>query len=161
MDKLTPEQKKQIRIETIRQVIEKYKPIFKNKKIESYEDVSRLYFDKRNQILDYILETGPASYRAEDAYFEKGRNYWERGHRKNNEEDYARAFTEWNKIGNASSPDFQNSELFQRITSITNGKPLSSLTNTDRLSITSHLLNRMSERLEKKREREERLLWKK
>jgi len=160
----TSEQKKQIRVETIRRVIEKYDPVFKSKKIESYEDVTKLYEKKKLQIVDFLIKTTP-NYRLADAHFEKGRLYFERYMKTPSQiELLEKARQEWKIVSqykskkNEEAGDFLNEKIFLQIEPYLSS--LDSLKGSKDL-IYSQILSRMNERLQKKKEREEALLWKK
>ncbi len=151
---LTRDDKKQIRNEMIRQVIEKYGKIFKDKNITSYNEIVEMYFKKKVSIGDYLLATSPDNYRAKDILFERGRIYWEQGIKKNNDLYIEKGINEWKKIPTEKNTgDFLNAEIFEFL------KPYLSNSKDNKDTINSILSGRMTKHLESKREREERLLY--
>jgi hypothetical protein len=159
----TEEQKKQIRVETIRRVLEKYDPVFKSKKIEKYEDITSLYDKKKLQIMDFLLNTTPEGYRLADGHFEKGRLYFEKYMKTQTQPELLeKAASEWRKVSTLKSKpnsgEFLNAEVFKNIEPFV-GSAQNIKSSKD--IIYSQILSRMNNRLEKKRSREEKLLWKK
>jgi hypothetical protein len=151
---LSGEDKKQIRNEMIRQVIDKYSKLLNEKNINSYEQISEMYHKKRVSIGDFLLSTTPEGYRKKDIRFERGRTFWEQGIKKNNASYLGLGIKEWKKISaEKNSGDFLNSDAYDRI------KPLLDNYNENRSDISSILSNRMNNRLDQKRNREERLLY--
>jgi hypothetical protein len=158
---LSPEKKKEIRMETIRRVTEKYKPILEGKKITGYADVQNLYDKRRLEILDHLLKTTPENYRRNDALFEKGRVLWERGLRTNKDTDLTEAKNVWKQIqpGAETEETFlykKSHELLNKALSKNPGK----FSQADQYEITSILNSRLTQPLSEKKEREDRLLWK-
>lgn len=157
------EQKKQIRVETIRRVIEKYRPVFESKKIKSYEDVNELYFQKKKQIVDYLLETSPDGYRKADGFFEKGRIHFERFYKKGDTKELKTAIEAWGRVKefDTSKDQFLYKESYDALVTHLPSlqSPNSSNYQIARENINNILNGRMAFALEKKREREERLLW--
>jgi hypothetical protein len=159
---IDPKLNKEIRVETIKRVIEKYSPIFAQKKIENFADVQRHYHKKKLEIIDYLINTSPSNYRGADAHFEKGRLLWERGLQLNDKTILEKAVAEWKEIESISkkeNDDFLNSKTFQLIQPL-----LSEFTQSNNSQATINQLNmflqtRMSDVLEAKRKREEKLLW--
>ena len=151
---LTSQDKKQIRNEMIRQVIEKYGKIFKDKNITSYEEIVDMYYKKKVSIGDYLLATSPDNYRVKDILFERGRIYWEQGIKKNKDQYIEKGINEWKKIPTEKNTgDFLNAETYELL------KPYISNSRDNKDTITSILSGRMTKHLESKREREERLLY--
>ncbi|MCB1177581.1 MAG: hypothetical protein KDK36_08400, partial [Leptospiraceae bacterium] len=159
------EQKKQIRVETIRRVIEKYRPIFKNKNIQNYEDVVNLYFNKKKQIVDYLISTTPENYRKADGYFEKGRIHWERFYRTGNQEELQKARQAWSEVKKYknSESEFLNKNTYDSMLSYLPAlsTPGNSNFQINKEAVNNLLNSKMASHLEKKRRREERLLWQK
>jgi hypothetical protein len=157
----TPEQKKQIRVETLRQIVERYAPILKDKNIKTHEDALKLYHRKKLEIMDYLLASTPENYRRSDAIFEKGRILWERGIRTGSNKEKKEAVQLWSQITSfPNSGDFLNNESFQQI------RPLiqewkSNYSAQSEMQINSFLSMRLSPSLTEKKLREDRLLWKK
>ncbi|MDH4201176.1 MAG: hypothetical protein OEV66_12500, partial [Spirochaetia bacterium] len=76
---LNPEKKKRLRIETLKRIQDRYKPVLAQKNIHSYEDAIKLYSKKREEISKYIITHSPDHYRTQDALFEMGRIHWDMG----------------------------------------------------------------------------------
>ncbi len=161
----TDEQKKTIRFETIRRVVEKYKPILRDKKIRNAKDVELAYFNKRIQVIETLIEDTPNGYRLNDAYFEKGRILWESGILRNEESLLNEAITTWSKIKVTKNEegDFLASKAYDSISfSMKSGElrdfdgKISALS---RERIDMAVRYRLTEVLEKKKMREDRLLW--
>lgn len=151
---LSSQDKKQIRNEMIRQVIDKYSKLLKEKNITSYDQISELYHKKRVSIGDFLLSTTPNGYRANDIRFERGRTFWEQGIKKNNTSYLDQGVKEWKKISNEKSTgDFLNSESYNNL------KPYLNNYLEMRTQISSIVGSRMNKRLDEKRNREERLLY--
>ena len=149
----SPEKRKEIRIEAIKRVIEKYKPILQDKKILNADDANKAFALKRIEILDTLIRHTPDSYRAKDATFEKGRILWEQG-------DHREAVKLWSTIPRIrESGDFLNQKTAESILSIAKGQ-------TDSLNpevverIDMAIRYRLTEFLEAKKIREDKLLWK-
>jgi len=153
---LSPKERNEIRNETIRLVLKKYSSIFKDKKIDSIEDIHSLYFKKIVSLTDYMLKNSPESYRKKDILFERGRIFWENAVRQNKSENFELAINEWKKIEKVKpNGDFLNEEVYQSI------KPYLSNFNQYKAEIINQLApqNRLKKHLDLKREREEKLLW--
>ncbi|MCX7997976.1 MAG: hypothetical protein N3A69_03360, partial [Leptospiraceae bacterium] len=155
------EKKKQIRYETIRRVIEKYKPILETKNIKTYEDVTKLYEKKKHQILDFLLKTTPEGYRLADAYFEKGRLHWEKYMKTQSSEELNKALSNWKtslSYSTSGKGDFLNKETLEQILPYIK---TSQVAEANKNAIQMYVLGRLNKHLEAKRLREEKLLWKK
>ena len=153
---LSPEGKKEIRNETIRLVLKKYSSIFKDKNINSYDDIQNLYFKKIISLTNFMLKNSPNSYRKKDILFEKGRIYWENAVKQNKIENFELAISEWKKIEKEKkNGEFLNEEVYKSI------KPLLSDYNQSKVMIDNILVpqNRLKKHLDSKREREVKLLW--
>jgi hypothetical protein len=161
LKQLPPEQKKQIRVETLRQTVERYAPILREKKIKSHEDALKLYHRKKLEIMDYLLANTPENYRRSDAIFEKGRILWDRGMKTGSNREKKEAVQVWGLIANTpNSGDFLNKEIFQQmIPFIQEWK--NSISAQAEMQINSLLMMRLSPSLNEKKLREDRLLWKK
>lgn len=157
---LSPEQKKQIRVETLRQTVNRYAPILKEKKIKTHEDALKLYHKKKLEIMDYLLSTTPNNYRRSDALFEKGRILWDRGLKTGSIKEKKEAVQIWSQIGsNPNTGDFLNNEIFQQmLPSIRDWKNTTSA--QAEMQINTFLSVRLSPSLNEKKLREDKLLWK-
>lgn len=156
---LTPEQRKEIRIETLRRVMDRYTPLARAKKINNYADAVELYSKKRIEIMDFLLSTSRENYRHSDALFEKGRIYWQKYRLLRQEDSAQQAIQVWQQINSDSTGDFLNKATFEKL------KPLlaQAQVNLDRITaiqINSIIESRLNEVLTLKRDRENRLLWK-
>lgn len=159
-DSYPPSKKQNIRVETIRRVVEKYEPILKEKNIHSYQDVKTLYTKKRKQIIDYLLKTTPNGYRQADALLEKGRIFWEEGLQKNDQAKMNEAIQIWKSIQgvNQENGDFLYKDTYtQMLPFLATWDPKES--DTTKNQFTNILNQRIAKYLEKKRKREERLMW--
>jgi hypothetical protein len=153
---LSPKDKNEIRNETIRLVLKKYSSIFKDKNINSIEDIHSLYFKKIVSLTDFMLKNSNDSYRKKDILFERGRIYWENAVKQNKIENFELAINEWKKIEKVkSNGDFLNEETYLSI------KPYLSDYNQYITTIINQIApqNRLKKHLDSKREREEKLLW--
>ncbi|MCB1159394.1 MAG: hypothetical protein H7A25_10270 [Leptospiraceae bacterium] len=160
----SPSMKKELRYETIRRVIEKYKPIIEAKNYHNYQDVKKEYFRKRVEILDYLMQTSPDSYRKKDALFEKGRILWEEGAESNNPKYQEEAIKTWkNIISSTNTGDFlyenSYSQLDKQIKKFVSAKNIQEKNNIKN-SINFILNSRLFDTLNQKRQREDRILWK-
>ncbi len=162
----TDEQKKTLRFETILRVVEKYKPILREKKIKNARDVELAYTTKRLQMMDVLIANTPSGYRLNDAYFEKGRILWEAGMLRGEEALLNEAIENWNKIKSTSSPeagDFLASKAYESVLfALKDGELRDSFGNLSPISkerIDMVIRYRLSDILEKKKIREDRLLW--
>ncbi len=171
---LSEESRKELRVEVIRRVLEKYKPILREKKIQSVSDVNRLYLQKRLEIIDTLISDTPDEYRVADARFEKGRMLWEYSlylPDSERREYQEKAMFEWSRINpNASTGDFLNQKTYEELKRLTNGfqianpavnprSPTPQSPGFDPVSVV--LRERLTNVLHEKRLREEKLLWKK
>lgn len=151
---------KELRKETIKQVLKRYKPLLKEKKLNTYEDVWTIYNKKKEEIIDYLIKTTPENYRLSDAYFEKGRILWERGLRKSDPKTLEEAIKTWNKISTQSnSGEFLNEKTFKSIQDELKRNP--NLEKITEMQISQILNMRLFETLNEKKLREDKLLWKK
>jgi len=161
----TEEQKKTIRFETIRRVVEKYKPLLKEKKIRNVQDVEQAYSSKRLQMIETLIANTPNGYRLNDALFEKGRILWEAGMFRGEEGLLNEAISSWSKIRITKNDegDFLSSAAYDSILfALRDGELKDSFGNLSQISkerIDMIIRYRLSEMLEKKKIREDRLLW--
>ncbi len=159
------EQKQTLRYETLRRVADKYRPLLKGKKIRNVNDIELAYSTKRLQILDTLIQNTPNAYRLNDAYFEKGVLLWESGMFRNDEHLLGEAVQTWKKIKPSSSNegDFLMSQSFQSIEfALKDGEFQNSdgkISPISKERIDMAIRYRLSEILEKKKIREDKLLW--
>lgn len=155
---------KKKRIESIKGVIEKYRPILKQKKIKNRKDAVTLYTQKRLQIMDYLLKTTPDGYRKNDALFEKGKILFEKSQHfpRQREKLIGEALQIWQSIAASSNEkDFFNREALHQLQPILreyqSANPQQKQLLTGRINNILH--NRLSKFLQEKKQREDRLLW--
>ncbi len=158
------EKKKELRVETIRRVVEKYRPILKDKQINNAFDAEQAFTQKRLEIMDTLIQNSPANYRVKDAIFEKGRILWEAGMQRNDENLFKQALLNWQKISQIPEQgDFLYKSSFNALESLL--KPANYYLGNSALSrsvvdeISFILRTRLNESLEQKRIREDQLLW--
>ncbi|MCS6983703.1 MAG: hypothetical protein NZM25_01075 [Leptospiraceae bacterium] len=157
---ITPQQRKQIRIETLLRVMHRYTPLARQKGISSYKDAVELYTQKRLEIMDYGLSTIRENYRRHDMLFEKGRIYWERFRLLKDHQSLENAIKNWQSLRyEPSTGDFLNKETYEKL------QPYLTLSTRDYytyagMEIQAILDQRLEKVLSQKRDREYRLLWK-
>ncbi len=152
---------KELRKETIKQVLKRYKPLLKEKNLNTYEDVWTIYSKKKEEIIDYLIKTTPENYRISDAYFEKGRILWDRGIRKSDPKNLDEAIKTWNKISSTTNTgDFLNEKTFKQI-EIELKKNPNGLEKITEMQISQILNMRLFDTLNEKKIREDKILWKK
>ncbi|WP_411823572.1 hypothetical protein [Leptospira sp. 'Mane'] len=159
-----PEEKKQeLRVETIRRVVEKYKPVLREKKIRSYSDAELAYTTKRLQIIDSLIKNTPAGYRLQDALFEKGRIFWESGILRGEDELLYKAIAEWKKISLKGDGDFLAEKTVENIRLTLQQEEIRDVfgkfPSNAKERIDMAVRYRLADVLEKKKMREEKLLW--
>lgn len=155
----SPEKKKQLRVETIRRVVEKYMPILKSKKLDNYDAVYNAYLKRRLEVMDYLLKTSPNCYRCQDALFEKANILWMKGFEKRDLKAMSEAVSIWKSISTNENPgeDFlSRSTLVEMLPILKSYTPGNRLTE---MQITQILRTRLTRYLEEKRKREKRLLY--
>jgi len=164
LPQMSKEKKEQLRVETLRRVVQKYKPALDKKGIKNYSELADLYTKKREEIIDFILVNSPKNYRSNDALFEKGRLKWEQGVNLQNESLLSEAVSIWSRIPDSSKDgkeNFLNKETIEKIKPLLNqymnNDPLYKLQIQN--SIHNIINSRQFERLNEKRIREEKLLW--
>lgn len=160
----TPEQKQTLRYETLRRVDEKYRKLLRDKKIFTLKDVEEAYSKKRIDIIDTLISKTPKGYRIKDGYFDKGRILWEAGMSRKDSKLLTEAISNWNRIPNLqANGDFLNEKPYEAIQLLL--RDLGNISDADRLSSGSKdqiefiLRTRLSETMNKKKEREDKLLW--
>ena len=151
---------KQIRIHTIKRVIENYQNLMRKKNIQSYKDAEILYFQKRIEIIDYLSKNTPNNYRIKDTLFEKGKILWEYYRTSKKQKLKQQAIKSWQKISNItdSKGDFLYEEIFNKL------KPYLKIiqkTQREELEFQVSLILNEDERkhIQKKEKREKKLLW--
>jgi DNA polymerase III delta prime subunit len=158
-------QKQEIRVETIRRIIEKYKSLLDTKKIFSEQDSDKLYWKKRLGIYNQILKSTPGDYRKSDVLFEKGRVLWDMAQRNNDNKLYEDAVNIFKEISRVkkSEGDFIFKSTYESILPLLNdaisGNGAKNFTARNNISML--LMGRLNQHLENKKKREDRLLWKK
>lgn len=162
-NRASPQNRKEIRYETIRRVIEKYKPFVNEKNLKNYTDVVKMYSKRRIEIMDYLLETTPKQYRVADALFEKARIHWELGQKTQSPKDMETAIELWKSI---SKLDTNQGDFFYKDTYSEMKKLLDSFNKQDfskNAQLTNQITNllnlRLRDYLDQKQARERRLLW--
>ena len=151
---------KQIRVHTIKKVIENYQNLMRKKNIQNYKEAEILYFQKRIEITNYLIKNTPNNYRIKDALFEKGKILWEHYRISKKQNLKLQAIKNWQKISNItdSKGDFLYEEIFNKL------KPYLRIiqkTQRDELEFQVSLLLNEDERkhIQKKEKREKKLLW--
>jgi len=159
----TPEQRKKLRYETLRRIVERYKPVLEQKKIHNYQDAVKVYSKKREEISDYMLKYSPGQYRKADILFEKGRIHWDLGSVTHSDAEKAAALQIWKTIQNdpalSGDANFVNKGAMERLIPI--------LDNYDKLQnvgiIEGHVQSILDQnkykRINEKMKREEKILW--
>jgi hypothetical protein len=168
LSNLSEESKKELRVEVIRRVLERYKKLIQEKNIKSVADINRLYFKKRLEIMDTLIANTPDNYRLADGIFEKAKIHWEYSQTLTIEEkkmEQDKALDLWKKIQSSPSAngDFLNEKPLKEIKSIleiSRLNPDGLLDMNAQLGISSILRNRLQEPLTAKKNREDKLLWK-
>ncbi|PJZ83882.1 hypothetical protein [Leptospira harrisiae] len=160
----TPEQKQTLRYETLRRVDEKYKKLLREKKILTNKDVEEVYSKKRIDILETLISKTPKGYRIKDGYFEKGRVLWEAGNSRKDTKLQSEAIKTWNRISNLpTNGDFLNEHAYEAIQLLL--RDLGNISDADRLPLQTKdqieyiLRTRLTESMNRKKEREDKLLW--
>ncbi len=158
------EQKNKLRMEIIKRVSEKYRPLLKEKNIRSYADVENAYSKKRLEIMDTLIKNSPAGYRLNDAHFEKGKILWDSGMFRGEDRLLFSAIEEWKKINPKSKEgDFLAAKSYDSLGIILQQEDVKDMYGKfspaakDRINyvMTHHL----EEEINLKRQREEKLLW--
>ncbi|MBM9591137.1 hypothetical protein JWG41_11810 [Leptospira sp. 201903075] len=160
----TPEQKETLRYETLRRVEQKYKKLLQDKKLFSLKDVEEAYSKKRIDIMDTLISKTPKGYRIKDGYFDKGRILWESGMNRKDSKLLSEAIHSWNAIPRLpANGDFLNEKAYEAIQLLL--RDLGNVSDANQLSSGSKdqiefiLRTRLSETMNKKKEREDKLLW--
>jgi hypothetical protein len=168
LSNLSEESKKELRVEVIRRVLERYKKLIQEKNIKSVADINRLYSKKRLEIMDTLIANTPDNYRLADGIFEKAKIHWEYSQTLPIEEkkiEQDKAIELWKSIQSitATNGDFMNEKPLKEIKSLLEIKKINPdglLDMNAQLGISSILRNRLQEPLTAKKNREDKLLWK-
>lgn len=160
----TPEQKQTLRYETLRRVEAKYKNLLIEKKITNVMDAEDAYIKKRLDILDTLLRNTPNFYRARDGIFEKAKILWEYGQWKQDPKLQSDALKLWYQIPKTpNNGDFLNKDAFDSIQLLLReaGDPVNvtSLSDQAKQQIEYTLRMRLEDAMNKKKLREDKLLW--
>ncbi len=160
IDSLPPKARENIRVQTLDKVAKRYLPLAEKKGIRNGPAALQHYYLKRTEILDYLTENTPGGYRIKDATFAKGRVFWESVEPGNpaSWQNAKRAVDIWRGIENLNDTgDFLTQEIHTAMKeSLGKFKTLNSLEG-QRIA---QALNQNNARLmQKKIERENRLLW--
>ena len=157
---LPAKEKNNIRVQTLEKVIQRYIPLAEKKGIRNERDALQHYFLKRTEVLDYLLENTPGGYRTKDATFAKAKVFWESSDPMNpaSWQNAKRAVDLWRSIDQLSDAgDFVASEAHTAMRdALQKFKTfLSPETTQIRLALDKETFKIM----QKKTERENRLLW--
>jgi len=169
-DKLPADKKLSLRVETLRRVNEKYKNILNEKGFTEFSSLEEKYQEKRQEILSYIIANTPDNYRMHDALFEQAEVLWQIGLKKNDTAKKNQAIEQWSYLINlADKNDLLPSEkenflnlkylpiLDEKLRAYTQA-PIDGRAKYER-KINLYLKQRPIKRLQRKREREAKLLW--
>lgn len=156
------EKKKQLRIETLKRIHDRYIPVLAQKKINSYEDAVKLYSRKREEISEYIMQHSPDHYRTQDALFEKGRIHWDMGMQMNLASEKKAAIEIWKSIPlntNVSDESFVFRDTLQKLSPIIQSYEKVQNIYIVEGQIQSLIQARQNKRIQEKAQREEKILW--
>jgi hypothetical protein len=155
---LSVKQRKEQRVYTIKEVVDRFAPLARQKGIRSYPDAVEIYSKKRLEIIELLRETTPDGYRDNDALFEEGRIYWDLAAETGSKEAEQAAYEKWNSIidsDSIESGDFLNRSTWLTLQGIQSNKD----NIAKRFAVQQTLRGRISKLLEEKKEREHALLW--
>ena len=155
---LSIKQRKEQRVYTIKEVVDRFAPLAREKGIRNYKDAVKVYSKKRLEIIELLRETTPDGYRENDALFEEGRIYWDLAAETGSEEAEQAAIDRWNKVQDVESPeagDFLNRSTWLTLQEVQKSKEGMA----KRFATQQVLRGRISKLLEEKKEREYALLW--
>lgn len=162
IDSLPPKARENIRVQTLDKVAKRYLPLAEKKGIRNGPAALQYYYLKRTEVLDYLMENTPGGYRVKDATFAKGRIFWESfDSERGNPASWRnakRAVDIWRGIDNLSdSGDFLSQETHAAMKdSLTKFKTVNSL---EGQRIAQALMQNNAKLMQKKIERENRILW--
>ncbi|HRP68388.1 MAG TPA: hypothetical protein PLY93_02535, partial [Turneriella sp.] len=160
IDRLSPKERDNIRIKTLEKVVKRYLPLAEKKGIRNEDAALQHYYLKRLEILDYLVETSPGGYRSKDATLAKGRIFWESidPANPNSWQNGNRAVDIWRTIDNlADDGDFIGEDLYKSMKE--HLKRYRSLNSIESQRIQQALRQNDTKLLQKKIERENRILW--
>lgn len=159
---LSPQEKENIRVKTLEKVVARYIPLAAKKGIRNERDALQHYYLKRTEVLDYLLENTPEGYRSKDATFAKGKVFWESAHSDPTNpgavQQIERAIQLWSSIDSlADSGDFVSAEAHAAMKDALAkfrgpGSP-------EYAQIRTALDRELHKIMQKKTERENRILW--
>ena len=160
---LSNEQKRRLGTETLNRVAKRYKSLLAQKKIFEYSNAVELYSKKRLEIMDFLLASTPNRYRSNDALFEKGVIYWNLARQTGRRDLYHQAFSMWKQIRsvNMNDSNFINKETYSQIAPFAqqyNGN-IANLGISEEMMIHRSIDMRFMKDMDKKRKREDTLLW--
>lgn len=151
-----------IRVQTLEKVVKRYLPLAEKKGIKNDRDALQHYFLKRTEILEYLAETTPSGYRIKDATFAKGRIFWESAMSEPGNPMSGRvakrAVDIWRTIDSLGAEgDFVAEDLHKSMRDpLTKFKVFNS---PEGQRINMAMAQNMTKLMQKKTERENRLLW--
>lgn len=148
----------EIRIATLDKVDERYSKVLEKLELKDYNDIAKLYYQRRLELVEEIL-AHPKKYRRKDALFEEGRIHWDNSIQFNDEEERRKALEIWKKISSApSSGDFLNKETYETLKKIL-PQGNEKLSRGQVASIERLMRTRFQKQMEEKIEREKELLY--
>ena len=169
-EKISKEKGNRLRVETLRRVDERYKPVLESKNLTNYAELQKKYLQRRLEITDHIINNTPNRYRIHDAQFAQASVLWEMGVLENNSVKINQAIQTWNSLLNQASQntlsDIEKEEftnlpfLFEIEKHLTNYQR-----SPDRFkpalaqNISALLTRKDAKRIAEKHAREMRLLW--
>ncbi|MBV6493528.1 MAG: hypothetical protein LDLANPLL_01551 [Turneriella sp.] len=160
IDKLSAKARDNIRVKTLEKVVNRYLPLAAKKGIRNEDAALQHYYLKRLEILDYLTQTTPGGYRAKDATLAKGRIFWESIDPANaaSWQNGNRAVEIWKTIDSLTDDgDFVAKELYDSLKE--HIKKYRSLNSIESQRIQQALRLNDTKLLQKKIERENRILW--
>jgi len=169
-EKIPPEKRDRLRVETLKRVGERYKEILENKDIKRFQDIENKYRQRRLEIIEHIIKNSPQNYRLQDAYFEYAAIKWEMGVQNNDAIKKNEAIVQWQSIINQAKnksftqnekDNFINLPHLNGLEQLLNSYQASSgnIKQQIAINIRRFLIQRNKSRIETKREREEKILW--
>lgn len=160
IDALPAKDRNNIRVQTLDKVVKRYIPLAEKKGIRNEKMALQHYYLKRTEILDYLLENTPGGYRSKDATFAKARVFWESVDPANPQSwpNAKRAVDIWHSVDLLSdNGDFLSQEA---LTSMREGlAKFSGPLSPEATQIRVALEREMVKMMQKKTERENRILW--
>ncbi len=157
---LPPKSKDNIRVQTLEKVVQRYIPLAEKKGIRNERDALQHYYLKRTEVLDYLLENTPGGYRTKDATFAKAKVFWESSDPMNpgSWQNAKRAVDLWRSIDQLSDGgDFVASEAHSAMRDAL--QKFKTFLSPETTQIRIALEKETYKIMQKKTERENRLLW--